>query len=70
MEQFHNLHHITNGVEQLQGVVLYLDTKRWWWWQWHKKCVWMTLDWYIFSKALCSSFDWESNFLGRLTKIR
>ena len=69
MEEFFNLHHINDGIEKLQVTILYLDTERWWWWQWHKQCVGGTLDWPLFSKALCTCFDREDNFLGWLTKF-
>jgi len=49
---------------------LYLDQERWQWWQWHQCCYARPMTWQIFSKALFDRFDHESNFLGRLTKLR
>ena len=70
MEQLFILHNIQDNNEQLHVALLYLDLKRWRWWQWHKQCVGGRLNWHVLSKVLCAFFDRESNFLGRLTKLR
>jgi hypothetical protein len=36
MEHYFSLHGITDEMEKLHYVVLYMDPERWKWWQWHK----------------------------------
>jgi hypothetical protein len=36
MEHYFSLHGITDELDKLHYVVLYLDPERWQWWQWRK----------------------------------
>jgi hypothetical protein len=67
MEQYFSLHDIRDDETKLHVGVLYLDQECW---QWHKKCYLGPPNWNMFSKAVCDCFDSESQFLGRLTKLR
>lgn len=70
MDQYFMLNHIRDDETKLHVGGLYLDQERWKWWQWHKKCYARPITWQVFSKSLCERFEWESNFLGHLTKLR
>ena len=70
MEHLFCLHNICTTDEKYQVSLLYLDVECWQWWQWNKHCIGGHIEWSIFSKELCSCFDWETHYLGRLTKLR
>ena len=62
MEHFFFLHNICTTDDKYQVALLYLDAKCWQWRQWHKHYIVGHIDWSIFSKALCSHFDWQHTF--------
>ena len=70
MEQYFTLNHIKDDETKLSVGSLYLDQEGWKRWQWHQRCYLRPMTWQIFSKALSDYFDHESNFLGRLTKLK
>ena len=69
MEQYFSLNDIYEDGTKLHVGALYLDQERWKWWQWHQKCYPGRSTWNMFLKPICDLFDWESNFLGCLTKL-
>eukprot|EP00253_Pinus_taeda_P026095 PITA_26095 len=70
MDQYFTLNHIKDDETKLSVGSLYLDQEIWQWWEWHQKCYARPITWQIFSKALSDRFEHESNFLGRLKKLR
>eukprot|EP00253_Pinus_taeda_P026508 PITA_26508 len=70
MEQYFNLNNILDDETQLMVGSMYLDNERWQWWEWNRCCNAPFRTWDKFKKALTDCFDQESDFLGRLTKLR
>ena len=62
--------YIYDYERQLSNGKMYLDLERCKWWQEHQRSNGRFLTWDAFKKALIERFDHDSNFLGRLTKLR
>jgi hypothetical protein len=71
MEHYFQLQNIIDHGIKVRIIVLYLDVERFRWSQWHMRAMgYLPLGWTHFCKAFCAHFDRESNFLGRLTKLK
>jgi hypothetical protein len=70
MEHYFSLHCITDELDKLCYVVLYLDPEQWQWWQWRKNSCKGYITWTYFVAELYDRFDIDTHYLSRLTKLK
>jgi hypothetical protein len=70
MEHYFSLHGITNELDKLRYVVLYLDPELWKWWQWRKNSLQGYIVWTHFVDELYAHFDTDTHYLVHLTKLK